>query len=56
MKEADAIQLHMFPEAQEEIERNIAQSLSLSGLTKLAACNALDYAHNHAKVIRRNLN
>jgi hypothetical protein len=37
MKEADAIELHMFPEAQEEIERKIEQSSARSRLNKLHA-------------------
>jgi hypothetical protein len=36
MKEPDVIWLHMFPEAQEKIERKIEQSLPRSGLAKLA--------------------
>ena len=37
MKESVVRQLHMFPEAQQEIERTIGQSLARSGLTKVVA-------------------
>jgi hypothetical protein len=37
MKDLVVRQLHMFPEALEEVERKIGQSLARSRLTKLAA-------------------